>query len=611
MPSMMKKLLLALGACVLPVSLFAATYVVPVATARLKDRIYSSTIAFHNEGSLPARCEAIYAVPNDPKGGTLRTTYEIAAGGAPLVEEDVLRDVGAVGTIRIACTGDVAIAARIQSSSDGLIFDAGRTFAALREDGAVAHGALPTIRAFGDVVVAEVAGKPVTVEAIVRDPNGVELGSKTYAVPAFAQQLVNLSKAHAHATVAIVDVLVIAGDGAIVGADETRDTALLKMAVRMRPETRVALNVQARKMAAANTSSPASSVIRSLGTAAFKAAPFQDPFTGLVFMRERWYDPQTGTFLSTDPERYADSANLYSYCHGDPVNCTDPTGRLGDGGDLRADFREKENAARAKRFAAWCTANPVECRKVDVRGAGIMRMIGGVGQTAAGVGAFASSGPLPEPVTKGLGGTAIVRGIDNTVTGAVELWTGEQHDTVTGRALFLAMVRAGVSRQTASRVTGWTETGVDLVSTVGSSVVPGVNTALRLRPVNGIIDVGGTSPGASNLNPLVGSGQTRNVPNLTRAWADDIARYYETSSATEIRSIKLSPAEGVNWDPFTRGAYTTLKPGGKVWMNVWVSGSPAEQAATRAAIARTFQSAGFRSVQVSGEGTGTIISAVR
>jgi RHS repeat-associated protein len=608
----MKKLLLALGTCALPVSIFAATYVVPVATARLNDRIYSTTLAFRNEGSLPARCEAIYAVPNDPKGGTLRATYEIAPGAAPLVEEDVLRDVGAIGTMRIACTSDVAIAVRIQSSSDGLAFDEGRTFAALREDGAVAHGALPTIRAFGDVVVAEVAGKPVTVEAIVRDPDGVEFGRKTYDIPAFAQQLVNLSKAHARAKVAIVAVHVIAGDGAIVGADETRDAALLKMTVRMRPATRAARSVQARTMDAADTtSSPASSVIRSLGTAAFKAAPFQDPFTGLIFMRERWYDPQTATFLSTDPEGYADSANLYSYCHGDPVNCTDPTGRLGDGGDLRADFREKENAERAKRFAAWCNANPVECRKVDVRGAGVMRMIGGVGQTTAGVGAFASSGPLPEPVTKGLGATAIVRGIDNTVTGAVELWTGERHDTVTGRALYLAMVRAGVNRQTASRVTGWTEAGVDIVSTVGSSVVPGVNTALRLRPVNGIIDVGGTSPGASNLNPLVGSGQTRNVPNLTRAWADDIARYYEANSATEIRSIKLSPAEGVNWDPFTRGAYTTLKPGGKVWMNVWVSGSPAEQAATRAAIARTFQSAGFRSVQVSGEGTGTIISAVR
>ncbi|MGA8807764.1 MAG: hypothetical protein WB973_07775 [Thermoanaerobaculia bacterium] len=63
---------------------------------------------------MPARCEAIYAVPNDPKGGTVRATYEVT-GGAPLVEEDVLRDAGAIGTMRIACTSDVAIAARIQA----------------------------------------------------------------------------------------------------------------------------------------------------------------------------------------------------------------------------------------------------------------------------------------------------------------------------------------------------------------------------------------------------------------------------------------------------------------------------------------------------------------
>lgn len=465
---MMKKLLLALGACVLPVSIFAATYVVPVATARLKDRIYSTTLAFHNEGSLLARCEAIYAVPNDPKGGTLRATYEIAAGGAPLVEEDVLRDVGAIGTMRIACTSDVAIAVRIQSSSAGLLFDEGRTFAALREDGA-AHGALPAIRAFGDVVVAEVAGKPVTVEAIVRDLDGVEFGSKTYEVPALGQQLVNLSKAHAHANVAIVDIHVIAGDGAIVGADETRDIALLKMAVRMRPETRVALNVQARKMASANTtSSPASSVIRSLGTAAFKAAPFQDPFTGLVFMRERWYDPQTGTFLSTDPEGYADSANLYSYCHGDPVNCTDPTGRLGDGGDLRADFREKENAARKAAYAKWCRENPAACseqqRKLANRGAGIGRAIGGGLQVVGGVGVGASTGPLPEPVTKTIAAVNIERGLENFGAGVMQVITGEQYETPSARAIKKTLVAAGVQPNKAATYTRRAETTVDVAA---------------------------------------------------------------------------------------------------------------------------------------------------
>lgn len=43
-------------------------------------------------------------------------------------------------------------------------------------------------------------------------------------------------------------------------------------------------------------------------------------------VRERWLDPQTGSFLSPDPKGYVDSANLYAFAGGDPVNRRDPTG---------------------------------------------------------------------------------------------------------------------------------------------------------------------------------------------------------------------------------------------------------------------------------------------
>jgi RHS repeat-associated protein len=61
----------------------------------------------------------------------------------------------------------------------------------------------------------------------------------------------------------------------------------------------------------------------------FKGAPFTEPMTGYVYMRNRWFDPRTGTFLTPDPARYLDSSNMYAYCGGDPVNCTDPTGKAG------------------------------------------------------------------------------------------------------------------------------------------------------------------------------------------------------------------------------------------------------------------------------------------
>jgi RHS repeat-associated protein len=64
-------------------------------------------------------------------------------------------------------------------------------------------------------------------------------------------------------------------------------------------------------------------------SARFQALPFVEPMTGLIYARNRWYDPKTGSWLSPDPLGYQDSANLYAFCGGDPVNCSDPTGEAG------------------------------------------------------------------------------------------------------------------------------------------------------------------------------------------------------------------------------------------------------------------------------------------
>jgi RHS repeat-associated protein len=64
--------------------------------------------------------------------------------------------------------------------------------------------------------------------------------------------------------------------------------------------------------------------------AGFQALPFQEPATGLVFARGRWYEPQTGTFLTPDPLGYKDSSNLYAFAGGDPVNGRDPSGEMCD-----------------------------------------------------------------------------------------------------------------------------------------------------------------------------------------------------------------------------------------------------------------------------------------
>jgi RHS repeat-associated protein len=51
-----------------------------------------------------------------------------------------------------------------------------------------------------------------------------------------------------------------------------------------------------------------------------------DPF-GYFYMGARYYEPQSGRFISSDPMGHGASMDLYSYANGDPVNGLDPDGR--------------------------------------------------------------------------------------------------------------------------------------------------------------------------------------------------------------------------------------------------------------------------------------------
>ena len=51
-----------------------------------------------------------------------------------------------------------------------------------------------------------------------------------------------------------------------------------------------------------------------------------DPDTGLVEFGCRWYDAETGRWISKDPILLEGGWNVYAFCDNDPVNRADPTG---------------------------------------------------------------------------------------------------------------------------------------------------------------------------------------------------------------------------------------------------------------------------------------------
>jgi RHS repeat-associated protein len=62
------------------------------------------------------------------------------------------------------------------------------------------------------------------------------------------------------------------------------------------------------------------------------AGQYQDPESGLVYMRARYYDPTTAQFLTRDP-MVAKTMSPYAYVAGNPLNVVDPSGLCGLWGD--------------------------------------------------------------------------------------------------------------------------------------------------------------------------------------------------------------------------------------------------------------------------------------
>jgi RHS repeat-associated protein len=61
--------------------------------------------------------------------------------------------------------------------------------------------------------------------------------------------------------------------------------------------------------------------------------------THLYYFRARYYNPETGTWLSKDPLGISGGLNLYAFCGNNPVNFVDPSGLCKKGGNGLDDLK--------------------------------------------------------------------------------------------------------------------------------------------------------------------------------------------------------------------------------------------------------------------------------
>ena len=154
------------------------------------------------------------------------------------------------------------------------------------------------------------------------------------------------------------------------------------------------------------------------------AGQYQDPESGLYYLRARYYDAGTGQFVSQDP-LLAATLQPYSYAAGNPLNNTDPAGLCWPSWACTA-----ENfVGRAKDAAVHWATTPQDLPSPDLFtapinfGYGLYKLVVGVGSVVVGVGADLSIAGIP------IGIPANVYGGYQIITGCARIYRAYKQET--------------------------------------------------------------------------------------------------------------------------------------------------------------------------------------
>lgn len=230
---------------------------------------------------------------------------------------------------------------------------------------------------------------------------------------------------------------------------------------------------------------------------------YYDTESELYYLNSRYYDPETGRFIS--PDVVAEDGNLYNYCQNDPVNRSDDSGYL---------------SAKWRKILKWATIATVAVATVAI--------------CAVTAGAGAAAIPL---IAAGVGfgvGTGVSAATQYLATGSVDV-EKMLYDGVVG------MVNGAIAT-----------TGVGLIGSValgglvGGAVSVGedwlddkTNDPLKMLTGVGFGMVGGLIAGSgANAKAGLSKVQYANYKLKTAVSAKKIAQYTAIKSKVLVSSIK-------------------------------------------------------------------------
>lgn len=160
----------------------------------------------------------------------------------------------------------------------------------------------------------------------------------------------------------------------------------------------------------------------------------RDDESGFYYFGGRYYMPWASRWISCDPGGLSDGANLYRFARCNPISMVDPNGREG---------------------SSWLTKT-----------VGVLQLVGGGLEVAAGVGGVIAGGPAGWIV----GGAAIAHGLDTLGSGYRTLRDDKVSSTYTQQAATATAKAMGASPEAAERI----GIGVDFVAGVVPSMGVGV-----------------------------------------------------------------------------------------------------------------------------------------